>query len=106
VRSTSYAEDCLLWPEQSPPGPSTEPLPDVPALLLSGLLGPLAGRTIDLYGGRDVLAATNVVFAAGLALLSFALRKRSSRFLRPRVYGSPLALQTSSSTKLKRLSEL
>ena len=42
------------------------------ALLLSGLLGPLAGRTIDQRGGRDVLAATNVVFAAGLILLSFA----------------------------------
>lgn len=42
------------------------------ALLLSGLLGPLAGRMIDRYGGRDVLAATNVVFAAGLVLLSFA----------------------------------
>ncbi len=38
------------------------------ALLLSGLLGPLAGRTIDRYGGRDVLAATNLVFAAGLAV--------------------------------------
>jgi MFS family permease len=42
------------------------------ALLLSGLLGPLAGRMIDRYGGRDVLTATNLVFAAGLALLSFA----------------------------------
>ncbi len=42
------------------------------ALLLSGLLGPLAGRTIDRYGGRDVLAATNLVFAAGLAVLAFA----------------------------------
>ena len=42
------------------------------ALLLSGLLGPLAGRMIDRYGGRDVLAATNLVFAAGLVLLSFA----------------------------------
>jgi MFS family permease len=42
------------------------------ALLLSGLLGPLAGRTIDRYGGRDVLAATNLVFAGGLVLLSFA----------------------------------
>jgi MFS family permease len=42
------------------------------ALLLSGLLGPLAGRTIDQRGGRDVLAATNVVFSAGLILLSFA----------------------------------
>ena len=42
------------------------------ALLLSGLLGPLAGRMIDRYGGRDVLTATNLVFAAGLALLSVA----------------------------------
>ena len=42
------------------------------ALLLSGLLGPLAGRTIDTRGGRDVLSATNVVFAAGLVLLAFA----------------------------------
>jgi MFS family permease len=42
------------------------------ALLLSGLLGPLAGRTIDRYGGRDVLAATNLVFAAGLVTLSLA----------------------------------
>ena len=42
------------------------------ALLLSGLLGPVAGRMIDRYGGRDVLTATNLVFAAGLALLSFA----------------------------------
>ena len=42
------------------------------ALLLSGLLGPLAGCTIDRYGGRDVLAATNLVFAGSLALLSLA----------------------------------
>ena len=42
------------------------------ALLLSGLLGPLAGRMIDRYGGRDVLAATNLVFAAGLVQLAFA----------------------------------
>jgi MFS family permease len=42
------------------------------ALLLSGLLGPLAGRTIDRHGGRDVLAVTNLVFAAGLVLLSAA----------------------------------
>jgi MFS family permease len=40
------------------------------SLLLSGLLGPLAGRAIDKHGGRDVLAATNVVFAIGLVLLS------------------------------------
>jgi len=42
------------------------------ALLLSGALGPIAGRMIDRRGGRDVLAATNVVFAAGLGLLSMA----------------------------------
>lgn len=42
------------------------------ALLLSGLLGPLAGRMIDRHGGRDVLAATSLVFAAGLVLLSLA----------------------------------
>jgi MFS family permease len=42
------------------------------ALLLSGLLGPLAGRVIDEHGGRDVLAATNLMFAAGPVCLSFA----------------------------------
>ena len=43
------------------------------ALLLSGLLGPWAGRMIDQRGGRDILAATNIIFAAGLALLSQAV---------------------------------
>jgi MFS family permease len=42
------------------------------SLLLSGLLGPLAGRMIDERGGRDMLATTNLVFAAGLVCLSFA----------------------------------
>ncbi|MSP00430.1 MAG: MFS transporter [Acetobacteraceae bacterium] len=42
------------------------------AMLLSGLVGPVAGRMIDRYGGRDVLACTNLVFAAGLAILSAA----------------------------------
>jgi MFS family permease len=42
------------------------------SLLLSGLLGPVAGRIIDRRGGRDVLAGTNLVFAAGLVLLSAA----------------------------------
>ena len=42
------------------------------AMLLSGLLGPLAGRMIDRHGGRDVLAATSLVFAAGLVLLASA----------------------------------
>lgn len=42
------------------------------ALLLSGLLGPVAGRMIDRCGGRDILTASNLVFAAGLGLLSCA----------------------------------
>ncbi|HTJ89607.1 MAG TPA: MFS transporter, partial [Acidocella sp.] len=42
------------------------------SLLLSGLLGPMAGRLIDQRGGRDVLAATNLAFALGLGLLSMA----------------------------------
>jgi MFS family permease len=42
------------------------------ALLISALLGPRVGRTIDALGGRGVLALSNVVFAAGLALLGIA----------------------------------
>jgi MFS family permease len=42
------------------------------ALLVSGLLGPVAGRMIDRHGGRDILSATSLVFAAGLVLLSLA----------------------------------
>ena len=42
------------------------------ALLISAMLGPRVGRTIDLIGGRGVLAVSNVAFAAGLILLSVA----------------------------------
>lgn len=42
------------------------------ALLLTALLGPSVGRIIDNKGGRGVLAASNLVFAAGLALLGLA----------------------------------
>jgi MFS family permease len=41
------------------------------ALVVSALLGPLAGKLIDRYGGRPVLAA-NSFFAAGLAGLAMA----------------------------------
>jgi MFS family permease len=40
------------------------------ALIVSALLGPYAGRAIDRWGGRPVLAATNGVFALGLAGLA------------------------------------
>lgn len=42
------------------------------ALILSALVGPAAGRLIDRHGGRPLLMATNVVFAAALALLGSA----------------------------------
>lgn len=39
------------------------------SLLISGLLGPRVGRQIDRVGGRQVLCASNLLLAAGLALL-------------------------------------
>jgi len=42
------------------------------AMLLSAVLGPAAGRAIDLRGGRDVLTVSNLVFALGLVLLAVA----------------------------------
>jgi predicted MFS family arabinose efflux permease len=42
------------------------------ALLVSAVLGPFAGRSIDLWGGRPVLIATNLIFAIGLAGLAMA----------------------------------
>jgi predicted MFS family arabinose efflux permease len=40
------------------------------SLLVSALLGPSVGRVIDTHGGRGVLAASNLVLAAGLVLLA------------------------------------
>ncbi len=42
------------------------------ALLLSALLGPAVGRAIDRRGGRGILCLSNLVFAAGLTLLTAA----------------------------------
>ena len=42
------------------------------ALLVSAVLGPVAGRAIDHWGGRPVLISTNLIFAAGLVALSVA----------------------------------
>ncbi len=42
------------------------------ALVISGLLGPRVGHFIDTFGGRGLLAVSNVILAAGLLLLSFA----------------------------------
>ncbi|HYC44988.1 MAG TPA: MFS transporter [Burkholderiales bacterium] len=42
------------------------------ALVVMGLAGPAAGRAIDTYGGRGVLALSNLVLAVGLAMLAFA----------------------------------
>lgn len=40
------------------------------ALLVAAAVGLYAGRLIDRLGGRPVLMASNLVFAAGLAALS------------------------------------
>lgn len=42
------------------------------ALVLSALIAPWVGRVIDAKGGRAVLTASNLVLAAGLALLAAA----------------------------------
>jgi MFS family permease len=42
------------------------------ALVVAACLGPLAGRRIDLFGGRDVLAISSLLFAVGLATLGAA----------------------------------
>jgi len=42
------------------------------ALVVTAVLGPLSGKRIDRHGGRDVLAVSNIVFAAGLATLGLA----------------------------------
>ena len=41
-------------------------------LVISAFLGTYAGRAIDRFGGRPVLASTNLVFAAGLVGLGLA----------------------------------
>jgi MFS family permease len=42
------------------------------ALLLSAAVGPSVGRLIDRHGGRQLLAASNLVIAAGLVILAAA----------------------------------
>jgi len=42
------------------------------ALVISALVGPRAGRTVDAIGGREVLAASNVIIAIGLTVLGAA----------------------------------
>jgi predicted MFS family arabinose efflux permease len=42
------------------------------ALVVAAVLGPMAGRRIDLFGGRDMLALSSLVFAAGLTTLGMA----------------------------------
>jgi predicted MFS family arabinose efflux permease len=42
------------------------------SLVISAMVGPRVGRTVDAIGGREVLAASNVIIAAGLAALALA----------------------------------
>jgi hypothetical protein len=87
VIDTSVAHDCLRWPVgDTPAGPSAAPLPDVPALLLSGRLDtrtplenseellPLLpqGQLLTVTGtGHDVLDS-DITGCAARALKRFA----------------------------------
>ncbi|MCW2995703.1 MAG: alpha/beta fold hydrolase [Conexibacter sp.] len=87
VIDTSVAHDCLRWPQgDTPAGPSSAPLPDVPALLLSGRLDtrtplenskamlPLLphGQLLTVTGtGHDVLDS-DITGCAAKALARFA----------------------------------
>ena len=42
------------------------------ALIVSGVVGPAAGRAIDRYGGRRVLLLSNLLFASGLLAMAGA----------------------------------
>lgn len=42
------------------------------SLLVSAVLGPRVGRTIDRFGGREVLSVSNLLFAGGLGLLAIS----------------------------------
>jgi len=42
------------------------------SLVISALLGPVIGRTIDHIGGRQVLSLSNLILAAGLVLLGLS----------------------------------
>ena len=42
------------------------------ALVVSVLVAPRVGRTVDAVGGREVLVASNLILATGLAVLAFA----------------------------------
>jgi predicted MFS family arabinose efflux permease len=42
------------------------------SLLITAIVGPRVGRTIDRFGGREVLAVSNLLFAAGLGLMAIA----------------------------------
>jgi pimeloyl-ACP methyl ester carboxylesterase len=91
VVDTSVAHDCLRWPlGDTPAAPSTAPLPDVPALLLSGRLDtrtPLEnseellaqlphGQLLTVAGtGHDVLDS-DITGCAARALKRFAEGRR------------------------------
>jgi MFS family permease len=42
------------------------------AMLVSGLAAPLVGRTIDRFGGREIMAAGSVIGGLGYVILAFA----------------------------------
>lgn len=72
--STFYLPAILAGPMAGDTGTSTSFvfLAFSCAMGVSALLGPWAGRQIDRHGGRAMLGASNLIFAAGLGLMGLA----------------------------------
>jgi pimeloyl-ACP methyl ester carboxylesterase len=94
IYRTSYAEDCLLWPTDFSALPSTDPLPDVPALLLGGRLDI---RT-PLENAKEVakeLPRSSVVSVAGTGHdildsdLTLCAARALKRFIADKRVGTP-----------------
>jgi MFS family permease len=62
------------------------------SLLPEAALGPVIGKAIDRHGGRDVLALSNLVLAAGLVWLALAHNRQRRE---PNLAFPPLAVPRS-----------
>jgi pimeloyl-ACP methyl ester carboxylesterase len=100
VQTSSYVDDCLQWPQDTPHPPFTGPLPDVPALLLGGRLDtrtPVENALATLpqlpHGSLVTVAGTghDVLDSDLTGCSAIALR----RFIDGQAVGSPCKGQSS-----------
>lgn len=107
VQRTSYAEDCLDWPADVVRAPSTDPLPDVPALLLSGRLD-LRTPMENALALAEELPRAQVVRVPGTGHdeldsdITGCAARALSRFVRGRAVGTPCRGRSNAVTVLPR----